>query len=146
MTLHCRMLQPSYSPKSLMLLFPCFISEYTVSITTYFQRLITLFVVLQQVNPASHQLSCLASATLAKCAFLCTVLAENLEHFHLAFCVGMFGLEMARPPASTKPLEVSTRSSEQVNKLVRTLKKKLLLTLVILYQNLSRKPQNPQSG
>jgi hypothetical protein len=73
-----------------------------------------LFVVLQQVNPASHQLSCLASATLAKCAFLCTVLAENLEHFHLAFCVGMFGLEMARPPASTKPLEVKFISSEYV--------------------------------
>jgi hypothetical protein len=69
-----------------------------------------LFPMLQQVNPASHQLSCLASATLAKCAFLCTVLAENLEHFHLAFCVGMFGLEMARPPASTKPLEVSINS------------------------------------
>lgn len=104
--------------------FPYFISEYTVNITTYFQQLRTLFAVLQQVNPASHQLSCLASATLAKCAFLCTVLAENLEHFHLAFCVGMFGLEMARPPASTKPLEVSTGSSKQVNKLVRTLKEK----------------------
>ncbi|PSN52082.1 hypothetical protein C0J52_03900, partial [Blattella germanica] len=75
----------------------------------------------KQVNPASHQLSCLASATLAKCAFLCTVLAENLEHFHLAFCVGMFGLEMARPPASTKPLEVklANQESELVNLLKR---------------------------
>lgn len=78
------------------------------------------------MNPASHQLSCLASATLAKCAFLCTVLAENLEHFHLAFCVGMFGLEMARPPASTKPLEVSTGNSEQVKKIGRTLKEKVV--------------------
>jgi len=77
-----------------------------------FDKTVCLFPILQQVNPASHQLSCLASATLAKCAFLCTVLAENLEHFHLAFCVGMFGLEMARPPASTKPLEVSISSSE----------------------------------
>lgn len=66
----------------------------------------------QQVNPASHQLSCLASATLAKCAFLCSVLAENPEHFHLAFRVGMFGLEMPRPPASTKPLEVKLANQE----------------------------------
>ncbi|XP_021938026.1 zinc finger SWIM domain-containing protein 8 isoform X2 [Zootermopsis nevadensis] len=75
----------------------------------------------KQMNPASRQLSCLASATLAKCAFLCTVLAENLEHFHLAFCVGMFGLEMARPPASTKPLEVklANQESELVNLLKR---------------------------
>lgn len=66
----------------------------------------------QQLNPASHQLSCLASATLAKCAFLCSVLAENPEHYHLAFRVGMFGLEMARPPASTKPLEVKLANQE----------------------------------
>lgn len=65
-----------------------------------------------QLNPATHQLSCLASATLAKCAFLCTVLAENPEHSHLAFRVGMFGLEMARPPASTKPLEVKLANQE----------------------------------
>lgn len=56
----------------------------------------------KKVNPASHHLTCLASATLGKCAFLCTVLAENPEHTHLAFQVAMFGLEMARPPASTK--------------------------------------------
>lgn len=61
----------------------------------------------QQVNPASHQLTCSASATLAKCGFLCTVLAENPEYHNLAFRVGLFGLEMARPPASTKPLEVN---------------------------------------
>lgn len=56
----------------------------------------------KKVNPASHHLTCLASATLSKCAFLCTVLAENPDHTHLAFQVAMFGLEMARPPASTK--------------------------------------------
>ncbi|KAJ8948389.1 hypothetical protein NQ314_008429 [Rhamnusium bicolor] len=66
----------------------------------------------QQVNPATHQLSCLASGTLSKCAFLCSVLAENCDHFHLAFRVGMFGLEMARPPASTKPLEVKLANQE----------------------------------
>lgn len=75
----------------------------------------------QQVNPASHQLSCLASATLAKCAFLCSVLAENPEYSHLAFRVGMFGLEMARPPASTKPLEVKLANQE--SDLVSLLKK-----------------------
>lgn len=64
------------------------------------------------MNPATHQLSCLASATLSKCAFLCSVLSENCEHFHLAFRVGMFGLEMARPPASTKPLEVKLANQE----------------------------------
>lgn len=66
----------------------------------------------KKVNPLSHQISCLASATLAKCAFLCTVLAENSEHFCLAFQVGMFGLELARPPASTKPLEVKLANQE----------------------------------
>ncbi|KAJ8869333.1 hypothetical protein PR048_030908 [Dryococelus australis] len=66
----------------------------------------------KKINPVSHQLSCLASATLAKCAFLCTVLAENPDHSHLAFRVGLFGLEMARPPASTKPLEVKLANQE----------------------------------
>ncbi|XP_032453263.1 zinc finger SWIM domain-containing protein 8 isoform X6 [Nasonia vitripennis] len=75
----------------------------------------------QQVNPASHQLTCSASATLAKCGFLCTVLTENPEYYNLAFRVGLFGLEMARPPASTKPLEVKLahQESELVNLLKR---------------------------
>ncbi|XP_011500234.1 PREDICTED: zinc finger SWIM domain-containing protein 8 [Ceratosolen solmsi marchali] len=75
----------------------------------------------QQVNPASHQLTCSASATLAKCGFLCTVLAENPEYYNLAFHVGLFGLEMARPPASTKSLEVKLahQESELVNLLKR---------------------------
>ncbi|XP_022909187.2 zinc finger SWIM domain-containing protein 8 homolog [Onthophagus taurus] len=75
----------------------------------------------KQVNPASHQLSCLASATLSKCAFLCSVLSENPEHYHIAFRMGMFGLEMARPPASTKPLEVKLANQE--SDLVNLLKK-----------------------
>ncbi|XP_034935813.1 zinc finger SWIM domain-containing protein 8 isoform X2 [Chelonus insularis] len=75
----------------------------------------------QPVNPASHQLTCLASATLAKCAFLCTVLTENPEHHNLAFRVGLFGLEMARPPASTKPLEV--KLAHQESELVGLLKR-----------------------
>lgn len=64
------------------------------------------------VNPIFHQISVLASATLAKCAFLCTVLSENSDHYHLAFRVCLFGLEMARPPASTKPLEVKLNNQE----------------------------------
>nr|XP_031845470.1 zinc finger SWIM domain-containing protein 8 isoform X2 [Nomia melanderi] len=75
----------------------------------------------QQVNPASHQLTCLASATLAKCCFLCTVLAENPEYHNLAFRVGLFGLEMARPPANTKPLEV--KLAHQESELVTLLKR-----------------------
>ncbi|KAG1663561.1 Zinc finger SWIM domain-containing protein 8 [Nymphon striatum] len=73
------------------------------------------------VNTASHQMSCLASATLAKTAFLCTVLSENCEHYYLAFKVGMFGLEMPRPPASTKALEVKLTNQE--SDLVTLLKK-----------------------
>ncbi|XP_015439816.1 PREDICTED: zinc finger SWIM domain-containing protein 8 [Dufourea novaeangliae] len=75
----------------------------------------------QPVNPASHQLTCLASATLAKCCFLCTVLAENPEYHNLAFRVGLFGLEMARPPANTKPLEV--KLAHQESELVGHLKR-----------------------
>ncbi|XP_069979906.1 zinc finger SWIM domain-containing protein 8 homolog isoform X3 [Penaeus vannamei] len=78
----------------------------------------------KKVNPASHHLTCLASATLSKCAFLCTVLAENPDHTHLAFQVAMFGLEMARPPASTKPLEVKLANQE--SDLVFLLKRLLL--------------------
>ena len=54
-------------------------------------------------------MTCLASSTLSRCHFLCTVLSEEQEHHHLAFQIGLFGLEMARPPASTKPLEVSVK-------------------------------------
>ncbi|EGI60930.1 Zinc finger SWIM domain-containing protein [Acromyrmex echinatior] len=75
----------------------------------------------QHVNPASHQVTCLASATLAKCGFLCTVLAENPEYHNLAFRVGLFGLEMARPPANTKPLEV--KLAHQESELVVLLKR-----------------------
>lgn len=66
----------------------------------------------KHINPISHQVSVLASATLAKCAFLCTVLAENSDHYHIAFRVCLFGLEMPRPPASTKPLEVKLANQE----------------------------------
>ncbi|CAN7993338.1 unnamed protein product [Ixodes hexagonus] len=67
----------------------------------------------RRFNPAWHQVSLLASATLAKAAFLCQVLGENQEHHHLAFRIGLFGLEMSRPPASTKALEVKLANQEQ---------------------------------
>ena len=53
-----------------------------------------------------NSISSYASSTLAKAAFLCSVLLEEPECHHLAFRVGLFGLEMPRPPASSKALEV----------------------------------------
>jgi len=38
---------------------------------------------------------------------LCSVLAERKEYYLYAFKIGLYGLEMPRLPASTKPLEVS---------------------------------------
>jgi len=52
-------------------------------------------------------LSTLASEILQKCYFLCSVLAERKEYYLQAFKIGLYGLEMPRLPASTKPLEVS---------------------------------------
>ena len=69
----------------------------------------------------SNQITYKASATLSHCAFLTTVLSEKAAHHNLAFQVGMFGLEMARPPASTKPMEV--RLAHQESELVALLKK-----------------------
>ena len=69
----------------------------------------------------SHHITTTASTTLSHCAFLTTVLSENPAHHNLAFRVGMFGLEMARPPASTKPMEV--RLAHQESELVALLKK-----------------------
>ena len=75
----------------------------------------------KKVNPASHLYTEKASRTLAHCAFLCTVLSEHPDHTHLAFQIGMFGLEMARLPASTKPMEV--RLAHQESELVTLLKR-----------------------
>eukprot|EP00095_Tigriopus_kingsejongensis_P011250 maker-scaffold550_size154339-snap-gene-0.21 protein:Tk11250 transcript:maker-scaffold550_size154339-snap-gene-0.21-mRNA-1 annotation:"zinc finger swim domain-containing protein 8" len=75
----------------------------------------------KRFSAASHQITHTASTTLAHCAFLCTVLAENHHYYHLAFQVGLFGLEMARPPASTKPMEV--KLAHQESELVNLLKK-----------------------
>lgn len=75
----------------------------------------------KRFNPASHKITVMASATLSKVAFLCSVLTENPENHYLAFRIGIFGLEMARPPASTKALEVKLANQEQ--DLVSLLKK-----------------------
>lgn len=48
----------------------------------------------------------MASEILQKCYFLCSVLAERKEYYLPAFKIGLYGLEMPRLPASTKPLEV----------------------------------------
>ena len=75
----------------------------------------------KSVKAASHHITHTASTTLGHCAFLCQVLTENPAHHHLAFQVGLFGLELARPPASTKPMEV--RLAHQEAELVLMLKK-----------------------
>uniref|UniRef100_A0A6I8PCA2 Zinc finger SWIM-type containing 8 n=1 Tax=Ornithorhynchus anatinus TaxID=9258 RepID=A0A6I8PCA2_ORNAN len=53
-----------------------------------------------------------ATNTLTKAAFLLTVLGERPEHHNLAFRIGMFALELQRPPASTKALEVKLAYQE----------------------------------
>ncbi|KAG8435085.1 hypothetical protein GDO86_013153 [Hymenochirus boettgeri] len=62
-----------------------------------------------------------ATNTLSKAAFLLTVLSERQEYHNLAFCIGMFALELQRPPASTKALEV--KLAYQESEIVSLLKK-----------------------
>ena len=66
----------------------------------------SLFIVGKK-KKALTNITLLASQTLSKAAFLCGVLLEEYDCWHLAFKVGMFGLELPRPPASCKALEVS---------------------------------------
>ncbi|KAM9559215.1 zinc finger SWIM domain-containing protein 8-like isoform 29-T31 [Salvelinus alpinus] len=62
-----------------------------------------------------------ATNTLVKTSFLLTVLSERLELHNLAFSTGMFSLELQRPPASTKALEV--KLAYQESEVVALLKK-----------------------
>ncbi|XP_060092641.1 zinc finger SWIM domain-containing protein 8 [Heteronotia binoei] len=62
-----------------------------------------------------------ATNTLSKAAFLLTVLSERQEYHALAFQIGMFALELQRPPASTKALEV--KLAYQESEIVALLKK-----------------------
>ncbi len=68
----------------------------------------------KSVKAASHAATQAASTTLSHCAFLCTVLSESGDPFHrnLAFMAGMYGLELPRPPASSKPMEVKLAHQE----------------------------------
>ncbi len=75
----------------------------------------------KRIAAASHTLTHKASTTLSHCAFLCTVLSDVPEYHSLAFQVGMFGIEMTRLPASTKPMEV--KLAHQESELVALLKK-----------------------
>ncbi|KAL8608972.1 hypothetical protein ACOMHN_062855 [Nucella lapillus] len=70
---------------------------------------------------ALNSISLLASSTLAKASFLCSVLSEDTECHYLAFKMGMFGMELARPPASCKALEV--KLAYQESELLQLLKK-----------------------
>ncbi|XP_053306528.1 zinc finger SWIM domain-containing protein 8 isoform X2 [Spea bombifrons] len=63
----------------------------------------------------------IATNTLSKAAFLLSVLSERQEYHNLAFCIGMFALELQRPPASTKALEV--KLAYQESEIVSLLKK-----------------------
>ncbi|TWW54231.1 Zinc finger SWIM domain-containing protein 8, partial [Takifugu flavidus] len=62
-----------------------------------------------------------ATNTLSKAAFFLTVLSERTELHNLAFNTGMFSLELQRPPASTKALEV--KLAYQESEVVALLKK-----------------------
>ncbi|XP_050525577.1 zinc finger SWIM domain-containing protein 8 homolog [Daktulosphaira vitifoliae] len=77
----------------------------------------------RKINPVCHQLSTFASEILQKCYFLCSVLAERKEYYLYAFRIGLYGLEMPRLPASTKPLEVKMahQEAEILNNLKRML-------------------------
>ena len=44
--------------------------------------------------------------SLVKATFLCSVLSQELSNHHLAFKIGIFGLEAPRQPAKSKALEV----------------------------------------
>ncbi|XP_025198718.1 zinc finger SWIM domain-containing protein 8-like [Melanaphis sacchari] len=79
----------------------------------------------KKINPVSHHLSTLASEILQKCYFLCSVLAERKEYYLQAFKIGLYGLEMPRLPASTKPLEV--KMAHQEGEILNHLKRMLPL-------------------
>ncbi|BFZ03243.1 hypothetical protein BsWGS_06282 [Bradybaena similaris] len=70
---------------------------------------------------ALTNISMLASGLLSKASFLASVLCEHEECQHLAFKIGIFGLELARPPASNKAIEV--KLAHQESELLQLLKK-----------------------
>lgn len=53
-----------------------------------------------------NQMSIVVSEALTKIAFLCSILIDDLENHNLVFRLALFGVELKRSPAATKPLEV----------------------------------------
>lgn len=60
-----------------------------------------------------NQMSIVSSETLTKINFLCNVLLEEPENHGLIFKLVMFGVELKRAPAATRPLEVKLISQKQ---------------------------------
>lgn len=60
-----------------------------------------------------NQMSIVTSETLNKIHFLCCVLMDYPEDYGLVFKLIMFGVELRRSPAATKPLEVKLISQKQ---------------------------------
>uniref|UniRef100_S4RA58 Uncharacterized protein n=1 Tax=Petromyzon marinus TaxID=7757 RepID=S4RA58_PETMA len=75
----------------------------------------------KKAKVSTHRQTLLAASTLSKAAFLISVLSERSELHGLAFVVGLFALELQRPPASTKALEV--RLAYQESEIMGLLKK-----------------------
>ncbi|XP_051507973.1 zinc finger SWIM domain-containing protein 8-like isoform X1 [Myxocyprinus asiaticus] len=75
----------------------------------------------KKIKVSTSKQTQVATNTLSKVAFLLIVLSERLELHNLAFNTGMFSLELQRPPASTKALEV--KLAYQESEVVALLKK-----------------------
>ena len=55
--------------------------------------------------------NCFINTTLARTSFLCNVFSSAPAKHHLAFKIGLHGLEAARKPARNKALEVRLKQS-----------------------------------
>jgi len=64
-------------------------------------------------GPLDNQTSIMGSETLSKLLFLCNLLHDDHEAHSIIFKLVMFGVEMRRSPAATKPLEVKLISQKQ---------------------------------
>lgn len=60
-----------------------------------------------------NQMSIVSSEILTKISFLCNVLLEDSENHGLIFKLVLFGVELKRAPAATRPLEVKLISQKQ---------------------------------
>lgn len=71
-----------------------------------FRRLHSLPKRRRKKGSLDNQMTIVASETLSKIAFLSNVLMEDVANHNLVFKLIIFGLELKRAPAATKPLEV----------------------------------------